>query len=360
VSSEITFAFGLLAVVSGGLLSGSAVWPMKLMKRYQFEHWWFIGMLTALLVLPWTITLLGCPHVMKAYGEVPLRTLVTANLWSVGWGVANVLCGLCYVRLGMALTAAIITGLGSAVGVLLPLMVKGSGVFKEAGNLNSSVGLTLLSGVGIMLIAVVCASLAGAGRDRGKPLENRNSGSFAAALLMALVAGILSAGMGLSFVYGQGPIIEAMKREGAGEIPANFAVWSAGLLGGAFVSVLYPAWLMCRKKNWHLLTASKSEFLLAILIGLNGCAAAFLMGFGMRMLGALGASVGLGIQSASWMLGGQIVGFVSGEWRGVSGPARTKMYLAVACLIAAILIMMVGNSLGNGAALSHIPPTDAP
>jgi len=360
MSSKITYASGLLALVSGGLLSGSAVWPMKLMKRYQFEHWWFIGMLTALFVVPWTFTLLGCPNVMKAYGEVPLRSLVTANLWSVGWGVANVLCGLCYLRLGMALTAAIITGLGSVVSVLLPLIVKGSGVFKEAGNLNSPAGLTLLCGVGVMLTAVVCASLAGARRDRLKTSEAPHPGAFAGALLMALVAGILSAGMGLSFVYGQGPIIEAMKRQGAAEIPANFAVWSAGLLGGSLVSVLYPAWLMSRRRTWHLLTASKSDFLLAILIGLNGCAAAFLMGFGMRMLGTLGASVGLGIQSASWMLGGQIVGFFSGEWRGVSGPPRTKMYLAVACLIAAILIMMVGNSLGNGAALFHIPHTDAP
>jgi len=360
MSSEIAIALGLLALVAGGLLSGSAVWPMKLMKRYQFEHWWFIGMLTALVVLPWTFTLLGCPNVMKAYGEVPLRSLVTANLWSVGWGVANVLCGICYLRLGMALTAAIMTGLGSAVSVLLPLAVKGSGVFKAASNLNSPAGLMLLGGVCVLLMAVVSASLAGAGRDRGKATRGLPAGAFAGTLLMALVAGILSAGMGLSFVYGQGPIIEAMKREGAGEIPANFAVWSAGLLGGSLVSVLYPAWLISRSRTWHLIAATRREFLLAMLIGLNGCAAAFLMGLGMRMLGALGASVGLGIQSASWMLGGQIVGFVSGEWRGVSGPPRTKMYFAIACLIAAMVIMMVGNSLGNGAACPHVSHSDAP
>ena len=35
---------GALLVLGGGLLSGSAAWPMKLMKRYQFEHWWFVAM----------------------------------------------------------------------------------------------------------------------------------------------------------------------------------------------------------------------------------------------------------------------------------------------------------------------------
>ena len=85
---------GALLVLGGGLLSGSAVWPMKLMKRYQFEHWWFVAMLTGLVVIPWSVTLTFCPNALKAYSSVPRDTLLTANLWATGWGIANVLCGI--------------------------------------------------------------------------------------------------------------------------------------------------------------------------------------------------------------------------------------------------------------------------
>ena len=45
------------------------------------------------------------------------------------------------------------------------------------------------------------------------------------------------------------------------------------------------------------------------------------------------------------MLGGQTVGFASGEWRGITGTPRHQMYLAIAVLIAAALVMAYGNTL---------------
>ncbi|MBI4325724.1 MAG: hypothetical protein HY674_10730 [Chloroflexi bacterium] len=340
-----TSILGALVVTSAGLLSGSGAWPMKLMKRYRFEHWWFLGMLTGLVVVPWTVTLLFCPNALRAYSSVPWKTLLTANVWATGWGLANVLCGICYVRLGLALTTAIITGLGAATGVTLPMIVKGSGLFREASGLASAEGLTVLSGVGVMLLAVVLAGLAGSGREQAQQKTDARSGTFLGALLMAMIAGVFSSGMGLSFVYGQGPITDAMRKEGAGEIPAMFAVWAVGLLGGSLVSVLYPVWLMTRNRSWGVLGQSRKELLLAVVIGINLSVSAVLMGSGMRMLGALGGSVGLGIQSASWMLGGQGVGFISGEWRGVRGKPRRQMYLAIVCLLVAVLILVCGNLL---------------
>jgi hypothetical protein len=339
---------GALMVTAGGLLSGAAAWPMKLMKHYRFEHWWFISMLTGLVVVPWTATLAGCPHPFRAYAEVPWRTLVTANLWATGWGVANVLCGICYVRLGMALTTALITGLGVAIGVTLPMVAKGSGIFAQACDPGSPAGLTVLGGAGVMLIAVVMAGLAGRGREQALGTRGDPAGAFVRALAMALISGVLSCGMALSFVYGQGPIMEAMTRQGAGEIPATFAVWAVGLLGGAMVSIVYPAWLMTRNRSWRGLAASPKEFFLAGSIGANVSLSVVLIGSGMRALGALGASVGFGVQAAAWMLGGQGVGFVSGEWRGVRGRPRRQMGLALVCLLLAVLLMVLGNLLAGG------------
>jgi len=342
-----TSVLGILAVAFAGLVIGSGAWPMKLMKQFQFEHWWFIGMLTALLVIPWLVTLAFCPNALAAYAGVPLKTLITANLWAAGWGIANILCGLCFVRIGLALTGAILTGLGVSIGVTLPMIVKGSGLFQDAANLTSPAGLAVLAGVAVMLAGVIFAALAGFGRDRVLQKQEQRSGSFLGGLVMTVIAGVLSCGMSLSFVYGQGPIVQAMKHQGAGDIPATFAVWAVGLLGGSLLNVIYPAYLMTRKKSWQVLGQSWKELALAVIIGLNMAIGVVLMGKGMVMLRALGASVGFGIQQASQMLGGQAVGFISGEWKGVLGKPRSQMYIAIVVLILAAVIMAYGNSLAK-------------
>ena len=65
------------------------------------------------------------------------------------------------------------------------------------------------------------------------------------------------------------------------------------------------------------------------------------------LLGAIGAFVGAGIQQAMQMIGGQGLGFISGEWRGVYGKPQRQMYLAVAALIIATIIMAYGNALAS-------------
>ena len=95
--------------------------------------------------------------------------------------------------------------------------------------------------------------------------------------------------------------------------------WSRALL-----NIAYAVHRLNRNKSWHVLLESGREFMLAILIGINFSLAVTLMGKGMLLLGALGASIGWGIQQAMQMTGGQLLGFVSGEWRGVRGAPRCR------------------------------------
>lgn len=338
---------GVLVVAGGGVISGSAVWPIKLMKRYQFEHWWLVAMITSLVAVPWTVTLVFCPNFTQAFAGMPWKPILCANLWSAGWGVANVACGICYVRIGVALTAAILTGMGLSTGAILPMIIKGSGIFQHAPNLTSPAGLVVLFGVGVLLAATIFAGLAGIGRERalGKGESRKAGGSFVNGLIMAVLAGILSSGMGLSFVYGQDVVVAALKREGAGDISATYAVWAVCLIGGAIPSIAFPVWLLAKRKSWAVFATSFREFGLAALIGISASAAVALLGSGMLLLGALGASVGLGIQQATWMLGGQIVGFASGEWQGVDDLARRRIHWAIVLLIVAMAVLTYGNTL---------------
>jgi len=45
----------------------------------------------------------------------------------------------------------------------------------------------------------------------------------------------------------------------------------------------------------------------------------------------------------AWMLGGQLLGFVSGEWRVVNGWPKKQIVMAMGLLIIAALLMACGN-----------------
>jgi hypothetical protein len=138
-----------------------------------------------------------------------------------------------------------------------------------------------------------------------------------------------------------------MTARGAADIPANVAVWAAGLFAGALLNVLYPAYLMSRNRSWGTLARNANEIGLAIILGVMFCSAFAFMGKGMVLLGALGASVGFGVYQSTQMLGGQAVGFLGGEWRGVSSGLRVRMYAAIVTLVIASAIMSYGNAMGQ-------------
>lgn len=337
---------GFLLVVIAGLGTGTIAWPIKVMRRFQFEQWWFVGMVAGLVVIPWSVALIGVPNVISAYRSVEPMLLIKSNLFAFGWGIANVLYALSVVRIGAALTGAILTAFGIVMGVTIPMIFKGTGLFSEAPDLWSSAGRAVLLGVAVMLIGATLVSVAGFGRERR--LRKRSSGGgFLGGLIMSIVGGVLSCGFSLAFVYSQGPIVSAMKLRGAGDIPANFAVWAVGLLAGALVNILYPAYLMTKAGSWKVLRESWRETIFAALIGVQFSFAVLLLGKGMLLLGALGASVGFGIQQATQILGNQGVGFLSGEWHEVHGAPRKQMFLAIGILLVGVVIMARGNMLAK-------------
>ena len=260
-----TLLTGIAITVLAGLVMGTSPWPLKLMRRFQYEHFAFVSMLVALVILPWAITLAFCPQPLAALGEVDGGVLLKANVFAFCWGIAQILAMLCFVRIGVSLTYGILCSIGAAVGVTVPMIVKASGVFQQAPDLLSTPGMIVMFGTLVMLLGVVLASLAGAGREKwqnsaAKPSPGpRRAGGFAAGLVMVVLAGVLSVGWGFAFTYSQDSIIHAMTSHGAADFPAGIAVWAVALLGAAIPNVLYPAMLMTRNKSWGVLAAHPGE-----------------------------------------------------------------------------------------------------
>jgi L-rhamnose-H+ transport protein len=327
--------FGCLA----GLFVGSAAWPVKLMKHYRYEQWSFVAMTVALLVVPWTLTLIFCRDVFGAYAGVGSGPLWKAVFFSLFWGVANILAMICIAKIGVSLTFGILTGVGVSVGVTVPMIFKGSGQFSGAPGLFSAAGGLVTLGVLVMLAGVFLMSKAGLKRD------GTTGASPLSGIVMCLIAGVLSVGFSFSFVYCQAPIIEAMAARGAGPFVGGFAVWAISLTGAGLLNSAYFAFLMTRNRSWDVLFKHPSEALFGTIFGVMFISGFLFMGKGMLLLGALGASVGFGLQQSSQILGSQIVGFAGGEWKQAGPAARRMVFTAIAVLILAAVLMATGNSM---------------
>jgi hypothetical protein len=338
------FWLGLLLVMLAGALAGGGGAPLKLMRRFRYEHWAFASSLCGMVLLPWAATLVLCPDALGAYGSLPPGLLWRANLFSLAWGIANVLCGLCLVRIGFSLSIGLLTGIGLPIGVLVPMILRGSGRFAESPSLFSTAGAIILVGVAVMLGGVALMTRAGFGRDAGRP--PREGGSFAVGLLMAVTAGFLQVGLSFAFVYCQGPIAAALAERGASEAAADLGVWAVTLPGGALVNLAYPAWLLSRGRGWGELRREPRDMGWSLLMGLLFFLFVLSMGAGMRRMGPLGASAGFGIYQGLQLLASQAVGFASGEWRGVTARPRLQMVSALALLLMAVVILSVGKAAG--------------
>ena len=336
---------GLLVAGLGGTSAGALSWPMKLMKKFKFEQTWFPGMLFGLFILPWFVTLLFCPDAIEGFRSLDRGIIIRSNLFSLAWGIGNVLLGLSLVRIGASLSFAILSGVGIPLGVIIPMIFKGSGRFQEAADLNSPTGMVILGATVLMLVGVVFVALAGFGRDKILKKDDERSGGFFGGLVMCVISGICSVGPAFAFIYSQAPIRGAMLERGAGEWPAAISVWALGMFMGVLVNVVYPAFLLTRKKSWNVLKDNPKEVGLSLIVGLNLFLAFALWGLGMLMLGPLGGSLGFGIYFAFQILAAQGLGWISGEWRGVSGKPIRQMMIAVVILVGAAAIMAYASTM---------------
>jgi hypothetical protein len=203
----MTTALGFLAVAVSGVLVGAGNWPYKMMRTYRFEHWMLMGTFLGMVVFPWTVIFLGCPNTFECLRNIPTADLVKSNLFSIGWGISIILSCLCYVRIGIGLTIALLVGLGIPVGTLTTLVFKGSGLFQNAPALDSKAGLTIIGSVAMMVVGVVLTALAGFGREQQQHETKPASGSFAGGLVMMVISGLLVGGMNFAFVYSQDSIL---------------------------------------------------------------------------------------------------------------------------------------------------------
>ena len=329
--------FGLLTVVVGGLIHGSFALPMKKLERkWAWENIWLIYSVAGLIVLPPLLALLTVPGLGEIYQQASARTLLLVALFGLGWGTGSVLFGQAISRIGMALGFAIILGITSSVGSLLPLVIFDPGV------IATTRGKTLLVSIAIAILGIVFCSLAGAQRDRDahKASGTAPKSKFVSGLVVSILSGFLSPMLNIGFVFGQ-PLQAAGAAHGAGASFAANTVWAPALLGGFLANAGYAVYLLYKNRTWGLYQTAKAgpgAWLGASLMGLLWFGGISIYGMGAASMGQLGAVVGWPAFMSTVILTANFLGFLAGEWKQAGPRAKLLEWCAIGVLILSIIV----------------------
>jgi L-rhamnose-H+ transport protein len=334
--------FGICAVLLGGTLQASVFFPMKFTERWHWENIWACFSTVAYLLSPWVLACLLVTHFPQLLWDISPRTLITTLLFGVGMGCGALMMGLAYSYVGMAIVFAIVLGISSSIGTLVPLIVLApEQLFRRQ-------GLSTMAGVFIALVGTAVVGWAGWERDARKTrygaailtAEKGSTRKLWIGLGLSIASGLLSSCANLGFAFG-GQISERAHALGAGPTGAASALWSVILLPVFLFNFGYSLYLLRKNRSAHLfrLPGTIHYWGLGIAMGLGWMAGMTSYGAGALSLGRLGTSIGWILFSSCMIIVANVLGAFTGEWKGAPTKARAIMAAGIAILTVAIAVV---------------------
>lgn len=323
---------GLLLVLFAGALGSATLLPMKFVRNWPWEQTWLVYALSAYLILPLATAWLTVPRLPSVYAGVEGGTLVRVALFGWGWGLSVVLFGLAVARAGLAVSNAVILGCSISLGSLVPMAMHGVGA-DQAGSVLRIVGAN-----GLLLSGVLLCALAGYGRDRRRTSDDAQRTVRGGGLLLCFVAGVLTPLINIALAAGA-PITQQARANGAAASQAANALWGLAVSAGSVPSIVYCLALLSRNRSWQGRAVGRGNVNLALCLLMGGIFMASTIGYGAGALrmGDWGPVVGWPVYVSSLLIGNNIWGGLTGEWRGTVPRVIRLMMAGIGLQIAGII-----------------------
>jgi L-rhamnose-H+ transport protein len=336
------YGLGITIIILGGIANGLFALPMKISRRWQWENTWLIFSVLALLVLPLALLAGFVPHVSDLYHSAPWRLLFYPLVFGLLWGIAQVTFGLSINAIGMAIAFAVVQGLQTPIGSLVPLLVfDRSALFSPRGRL-------MLVGLPLLLVGLFLYAMAGRRREReqstSKGFSEVRKGSFLAGLGIAAFTGVFGANLNLGFAFGGG-LIQRSLQLGANSATAAYCVWAL-VLGAGFISnFLYCGFLLSRNRTWNLFGAAGwlKESMLSMAMAVLWLGGILLYGIGATVAGRYGTSAGFVLMVASVVIAANVAGILTGEWTSVSPRTKRLLVGGMAAVLLSVVVISSGR-----------------
>lgn len=323
---------GIVLALLSGIANGLFTTPMKLVPAWKWENIWLVFIVTACLIMPAAVILATVPDYIDVIHAAPRAAVTAAVSFGFAWGFGAVLFGLSVDRLGVSISNSLVIGLSSALGSVLPLMVRSALRFEPR-------QLVLFLGVAAFLAGVWQCGAAGRMRDSGGDPSAKAGAASAAGYLFAAGAGVMSAIFNVGFSLAA-PIAGTAERFGYSPFTANNCIWLLMLAAGAIPNAGYCIALMRRHASFGLYSMGRPgrAWALSVLMGLLWGGSIFLYGAATPLLGDIGPSIGWPLSLAAALLLANVMGVLLGEWRQAGAESIAKMRSGILILLAAIVL----------------------
>jgi L-rhamnose-H+ transport protein len=324
---------GLIVALLAGVIMGSVLVPMKLVRGWAWENTWLVYSVCAYLASPWIVAFFSIPHLGAVYQHAGAKVLCITFLLGAGWGLAVVLFGIAVDMVGLSISTALLFGSSIALGSV------GALCLVDASKLRSPEGLRIVAWDLILLLGVlICAQ---AGRSRN-PVSTVDGERTRRGVSIALLAGVLSTLFNIVLAYG-GPIRDQAIAYGADRNLAANAIWSLAVTGGSIPSIFWSLRLLGRNSHWKLYreTDSRKNAWMCVGMGIAWILGTVLYGVATARLGKFGTALGWPIYMSATILVGILWGWGMGEWKGAPRRSIKLLWAGVGTQILSIVLLSI-------------------
>jgi L-rhamnose-H+ transport protein len=258
---------GVLFHWLGGLASGSFYVPYRAVKKWSWETYWLVGGFFSWIICPWFFALLMTEDVVAVLMAQSAGTLWWTYFFGALWGLGGLTFGLTMRYLGMSLGMGVALGYCAAFGTLLPPIFKtfvpSIPVPESIGQIASTLpGQITLGGVGVCLVGIFIAALAGLTKEREMPATEKKKAiaefDFKKGLLVATFSGIMSACFSFALTAGH-PIGISSAEAGTDTLWTGLPKLVVVLLGGFTTNFLWCAYLNFKNRTGYQYLASTAR-----------------------------------------------------------------------------------------------------
>jgi L-rhamnose-H+ transport protein len=338
----------------GGLSSASFYVPYRGVKGWSWEIYWLTGGIFSWLLAPWFFAGLQTSDLLGVLGAAPAPVIWWPVVFGLLWGFGGLGYGLTMRYLGLSLGMAVVLGLCTVFGTLIPPIFHGELHSKLLGTLS---GRIILLGVGMTLAGIIVVAIAGARKDaslsEAQKTETIVEFDFRKGLLVAIFAGVMSACFAFGLDAGA-PIKALSAAAGTGPLWTGLPVLCLVMFGGLITNATWCAWLIVRNRSaaqWAGASAGEARppllanWLLCALAGTAWYFQFFFYTMGESQMGRFGFSSWT-LHMASIIIFGTVWGFAFREWKDAAPRLRFGVWSGVALLVLATIVIGYGNKLG--------------
>lgn len=234
----------------GGLASGSFYVPFKGVKKWSWETYWLVGGIFSWIICPWLIASIMTNDLFGVIRQQTASTLWWTYFFGVLWGLGGLTYGLTMRYLGLSLGTGVALGYCAAFGTMVPPVFKALTpnffVFANSTSIvqlaQSTSGQITLAGVGVCLVGIAIAALAGYRKESEMPEEQKKKAikefSFKKGILVATFCGIMSACFAFALQAGKS-INAASLAAGTSSIWTGLPALPVLLLGGFTTNLIW-------------------------------------------------------------------------------------------------------------------------